>query len=213
MEKVEKRALVEYGVAAMTLPGEAETGDRYVVVESPSGILTAVIDGLGHGAEAATAAKIAARVLEENSEESLLSLTRRCHESLRGSRGVVLSMAFFSVSEKTMTWLGVGNVGGVFLHRDGRGTLNREELALRGGVLGDQLPPTLSGTILSVSAGDTIILATDGIRPDFMQQDISARLSEQETADYILERYARRTDDALVLVTRYFGLPEERNHV
>lgn len=205
MEKV-KSQLVDWGVAASTLPGQTETGDRHVFVQLKQGAMIAVVDGLGHGEGAARAAKIAAEVLERNAKESVINLVRLCHEQLKPTRGVVMSLARFNSADGTVTWLGVGNVEGVLLHRDGYGTVSREVLPLRGGVVGDQLPPLLASTV-PVSRGDTLIFVTDGVRADFA--DALKPDSVQATADAILARSARGTDDALVLVARYSGPRKE----
>src|SRR5206468_5609454 len=59
-EKMEtiKEPMVEYGVAKLALPGHAESGDHHVVRCNRNGVLIAAIDGIGHGEEAADAAKI-----------------------------------------------------------------------------------------------------------------------------------------------------------
>lgn len=195
--------MIEWGVAALTLPGQAQSGDRHVVQESPNGVLVAAVDGLGHGEDAALAAKAAVAVLEAHSHESLLFLVRSCHESLRMTRGVVLSLAAFNAPEATMTWLGVGNVEGTLFRADSRASPHYESLLLRGGVVGGQLP-MLSASIVPVMPGDTLIFATDGIRTDFAQ-GLTLAESPQHTADHILARYAKGTDDALVVVARWVG--------
>src|SRR5205814_9273794 len=63
-------ALIEWGVASLALPGEAESGDRHLVKPVGTGVLVAVVDGLGHGAEAASAAKAAVAALERHATES-----------------------------------------------------------------------------------------------------------------------------------------------
>lgn len=189
-------------MAGQALPGQKETGDRHAIVEFDGGAMVAVIDGLGHGAEAAAAARLAAEVLEQNATESVIALVRLCHERLKPTRGVVMSLATFNATDSTVTWLGVGNVEGVLLHRDVFGTVNQEILPLRGGVVGDQLPP-LMASIVPVAKGDTLIFATDGIRLGFAE-GLKAE-SAQATADAVLAHFARGTDDALVLVARYTG--------
>ena len=198
---------IEWGVAASTLQGQTETGDQHVIAETPRGILLAAIDGLGHGGEAAVAAKIAAGVLEEFREESVISLVQRCHEKLRATRGVVMSLASINLLDNTVTWLGVGNVAGLLLHRDSYGTLIQEELTLRGGVIGDRLPNLFAG-MFPISRGDTIILTTDGIRNDF-SASLPLREPPQGIANHILARYARESDDALAVVVRCWGRERE----
>ena len=47
---------IDTGVATLPLPGEPESGDLSLVKRIGSGTLVAVVDGLGHGQEAASAA-------------------------------------------------------------------------------------------------------------------------------------------------------------
>jgi serine/threonine protein phosphatase PrpC len=195
--------VLEWGVGARTLVHEVESGDAHVVVAHPAGMLVAVIDGLGHGAEAAAASRVAVATLERYAHEHVVKLLDRCHEELRRTRGVVLSLASFDDGAATMTWGGIGNVEGILFRAD-RATLPVcESLVLRSGVVGYRMPP-LRITTLPVFAGDRLVFATDGIADKFGDMSPIGR-SPQEAADEILRRYAKRTDDALVLVARYCG--------
>lgn len=194
---------VECGVAGLALPGQSESGDMPAIAYFPGGLLAAAVDGLGHGDEAAAAAKIAISTLESNPGEPVIELVRRCHVNLRGTRGVVMSLASFRVTHNLMTWLGVGNTEGVLLRFDASLTPDRESLLLRAGVVGVQLP-ALQAAVLPIARGDTLILCTDGIRSPFDQQ-IRFCEAPQQIADKILSQNGKGTDDALVLVARYFG--------
>jgi negative regulator of sigma-B (phosphoserine phosphatase) len=192
---------LEWGVAAQAFPGQATCGDRHVMQAFPSGALVAVIDGLGHGEEAATAAEIAVTTLIGHAHEPVITLLNRCHEQLRASRGVVMSMASFNAVEGTLTWSGVGNVEGMLRRLGGPANASDESLLLRGGIVGIQLPP-LSASIVPVLPGDTLIFVTDGITHGFADK-LSPRDPPQELADRILAQHSKGTDDALVLIARY----------
>lgn len=192
---------LDLGVATLTLPGQDECGDRHVVASFDGGVLVAAVDGIGHGAKAAKAAKTAEGVLKSHPNEALAPLIKRCHEELRGTRGVVMSVASFNHVEMIMTWAGVGNVQGRLLSRD---TLSQPRtLLLSVGALGHQLAPVYP-TVLPIKPGDILIFSTDGVREDF-DQHLNLKQSPQQLADDILARSARHTDDALVLVGRYSG--------
>src|SRR5436309_14565274 len=94
---------VNWAVAEAPFPSERESGDGYVVQPTADGVLIAAVDGTGHGAEAAAAAKIATRVLRTFAADSLISLVLRCHEEVRGSRGVVMTLAFLNVRDQTLS--------------------------------------------------------------------------------------------------------------
>ena len=196
-------ANIECAVATATLPGQAETGDRYLVRKAPAGLLMGVVDGLGHGVEAAAAAMAAIATLDRHAHEPLAALVRRCHKRLVGTRGVVLSLASFRTIDRVLTWLGVGNVEGLLLRSSPRAGMTDGSLLLRGGVVGGRLPD-LQPSVLTLEKGDTLIFATDGIRSDFAP---SIRKSDEprSIAEAILTRHRKETDDALVLVARYRG--------
>jgi hypothetical protein len=58
--------------------------------------------------------------------------------------------------------------------------------------------------MLPIRRGDTLVLATDGIRASFAEE-LSLRDPPQQIADHILARFGKDTDDALVLVARFVG--------
>jgi negative regulator of sigma-B (phosphoserine phosphatase) len=196
--------LVEYGVAKSILPGQGESGDRHLLRCGGDGILIAAIDGIGHGEEAAYAAEAAVAILKASPEEPVISLVERCHEGLRSTRGVVLSLASVDPKHGLMTWLGVGNVQGVLMRAGAQKGSVGEVLLLRGGVVGSQLP-ALQAAVLPIRKGDTLVFVTDGIRGEFVE-GLSALESPQRAADKILKRHGRGDDDALVLVVRLTGI-------
>lgn len=196
--------LVEYGVAKSILPGQRESGDRHLVCCAEDGILIAAIDGIGHGEEAANAAEAAISILKAHRDEPVISLVESCHEGLRSTRGVVVSLASIDPKHGMMTWLGVGNVQGVLMRAGVQKGSVQEVLLLRGGVVGSQLP-ALQAAVLPITKGDTLVFVTDGIRGEFME-DLSALESPQRAADKILKQHSRGNDDALVLVARLTGV-------
>lgn len=195
--------LIDWGVALRGLESQTESGDCHLVQSFPDGFLIAVVDGLGHGREAATTAKKAIATLAEFAHESPLSLMNHCNKSLAGTRGAVISLASFNPMKQTMTWMGVGSVEAVLLRADPQATPASRTLLLQSGVLGYQLKPLHAfNSAIDIKPGDTLILATDGIRSDFSEK-LLMKDSPQKLADHILARYGKETDDALVLVVRF----------
>lgn len=195
---------MEYGVAKLILPGQGESGDRHLVCCERNGILIAAIDGIGHGKEAANAAEAAISILKANPDEPVISLVECCHEGLRSTRGVVLSLASIDPEHGMMTWLGVGNVQGVLMRSGAQKGSVQEMLLLRGGVVGSQLP-ALQAAVLPIAKGDSLVFVTDGVRGEFAE-GLSVRESPQRAADKILKQHGRGNDDALVLVVRLIGV-------
>jgi serine phosphatase RsbU (regulator of sigma subunit) len=162
--------------------------------------MVAVLDGLGHGQAAAMIAKEGVRLLEEARTPDVMRLMKECHEALRGSRGLVMSLAMFDSHENTMTWIGVGNVSGTL--RSPRSS-ERRMLLLRGGLVGNALP-RLQLSVVPVSEGDTLVLTTDGVRAGIDDRCLEGP-SLQAIAEQILTQCRSGRDDALAVVARYRG--------
>ena len=194
---------VESASSAFILPGQTESGDHCLVTAIEDGNLVAVVDGLGHGPEAAIAAEKAIASIQGHPNEPLDQLVQRCHTVLNGTRGAVMNLATLDARRGTLTWLGIGDVEGRLLLRTSESGYQQQHLILRSGVVGQRLPK-LQTFANRIERGDMLIFATDGISPDFAEHvRIDARV--EEIADGIVSRYCKRTDDALALVVRYLG--------
>jgi negative regulator of sigma-B (phosphoserine phosphatase) len=192
---------IETAFATLPLPGQAESGDLCLSKRVGKGTLIAVVDGLGHGQEAASAAHAAIGALDRYSREPLVDQVRRSHEALIGMRGVVLGLAYLDPQAATMTWLGVGNIGGVVLRADQASRPARITLVPNAGFIGaEQIQPTTR--VVPLALGDTVALYSDGIKDGFAETLELAR-TPQEIADFVITRHVKGNDDALVLVARY----------
>jgi len=199
------RCFIEWDVASRASPGEQISGDLHLVRTRSDGALVAVVDGLGHGSEAAEAARKAIETLDAHPEESIISLVRRCHDMLKATRGVAMTIALFNSSENTVTALGIGNVEAALLRASPDVNPQHEGVLLRGGVVGYQLP-ALRASVFPMYPGDLMIFATDGIQSDFLEKIIFSDPLRQ-VVERTLEKNFRGIDDALVMAIRYCGTP------
>lgn len=191
---------VAVAAARAAAPGEARCGDVAVALPCTDGVLLAAIDGLGHGAAAATAAELAAAVLVAHADESLAQLLERCHAALDGTRGAAVTIARIDVTAATLTWLAVGNVTGLVVPADGAA---RRAAALQlAGVVGAQLPPQLVPVALPLQPGDALLLSSDGV-DGTVADGLRVRGELGPLADGLLHRHRRGDDDALVLLARF----------
>lgn len=198
---------LEWGVAAQAAPHESVNGDAHLMLPTSTGLLFAVIDGAGHGPEAAHAAELAVTALREAPEQSVIAHLHGCHAALAGSRGAVMTLADYHQTDHTLTLSGVGNVEAVlFRARPAPGGARQEAAMLRGGVVGCHLPEPFA-TIVPVHGGDVLVMATDGLRNDFTAETV-LRSPPRQSAGALLRKHARGSDDAVVLVVRF---PEPRH--
>jgi serine phosphatase RsbU (regulator of sigma subunit) len=196
-------ALAEWGASARPIPGETVSGDDHVAVPLPSWLLFAVVDGLGHGPEAARASAAAVRTLESDPGARPEELIRRCHEALRRTRGVAMTIACVDAVVDEVVWFGVGNVHAALLQPESPDAKGRHWAPLRGGVVGYVLP-SVRPTRTPIRPDDVLVFATDGVRPVFGAWP-SPSEAPSDVAQRILDDQGRESDDALVLAVRYRG--------
>jgi hypothetical protein len=194
------RPLIDWSAAGRTCAGETESGDACLVKTLNDETLIAVVDGLGHGAEAARASRAAVAVVESFATSSLAQIAMRCDDALRDTRGAVLTLARIDVRESTLTWLGIGNVAAVLIHAGAAQA--RDVLVPRGGLVGHRIVNTASAT-LPIASGDTLIMATDGVRWSPHDAPVAADTAADRIARDLLDAFAVATDDAMVVVARY----------
>lgn len=196
--------ILSWDCATLPMAGEAECGDRCLVRPSARGMLVAAVDGLGHGSEAARAAGLATEVLQEaQGDETLSALMQRCHERLNGTRGVVMSIAEVNPVARELTWVGVGNVEGRLARFQAYGVQECQELLLRPGIVGVDLPPLREATV-DIARRDLVVLASDGVDREFYDA-IDHRSDPPKVVEKIVREHYHGKDDAVVVVARFTG--------
>lgn len=197
--------VLERGEAGLAHEGEWRSGDLAVFAPTARGGLFVVIDGLGHGDAAADASETAAAIITAHADAEPQRLLERCHEALRRTRGAVMTLAWFDLAERTMSWTGVGNVEARFIRATDGPDARHDSPVVLGGVVGYNLPQVRLGTI-ALEPGDGVVIATDGVAADY-SSSLEAGVTAQELATRVLERHAKGTDDALAAAVRYLGPP------
>ncbi len=201
---IERRAAPDFD------DGSGVCGDGCIVklVTSIDGadLLVCVVDGLGHGKDAAFAADAALAVVDAASYSDGAgaydqpALITRVHESIRRTRGVVMTLV--RITTDGVRWCGVGNVDAVVVRGAGGGA--KDAVVSRGGVVGYKLPPLRVQTA-AFGDGDTLLLTTDGLA-----HGVDALVDGADVA-VVAERavcgFARGDDDALVCVVRRRSAP------
>ncbi len=190
---------LDRGEAGAPHVGEVRSGDLAVFVPTAAGGLTGLIDGLGHGPEAADAAELCASVVREHVEAPAPELMHACHQALLETRGVVMTVAWFDLERASLSWAGVGNVDARLVRS---GPDPREDVALVfGGVLGYRMPNVRAAT-MPLERGDLLVMITDGI-DGAISPALAGGGAAQTMADRIFAMHGKGSDDALAIVVRY----------
>jgi phosphoserine phosphatase RsbX len=196
---------IEWAAAARPLSSEEACGDNSVAIDVNGGAaLFGVLDGLGHGAEAAKAAVYGVEVLRRDPGKPLDVLIQLCHRALGDTRGVAMTLARIDFETDMLSWTGIGNVTANLVVKGPRGIEVRSSALLAGGIVGYRIPDTIHTQAISVRPGDLLVIASDGIVEDHLD-DIDFSASSLEIANKILRRHGKDNDDALVVAARHRG--------
>ena len=196
---------IEWARAGRPLPSEYTSGDRGIAVDlDGEAALFGVVDGLGHGPAAATAALRAVDVVKGASSERLEVLLQLCHRMLEGTRGVAMTLARVDFAASTLEWTGVGNVTAELVAKAPTGLHVRSSVRLTAGIVGYRIPEIKPAQVVSIRPGDLLVMTTDGIDEDYLEH-IDFAASATIIAEELLGKHARETDDAMVLTARHRG--------
>ncbi len=184
-------------------PHEEETisGDHARFHRSESALVLAVCDGLGHGPLAREASIAAMRGFDERASEAPSHILEECHRRLAETRGVVMAVCHIVEDTNTLEASSVGNI-------DIQICAPRATRRLGGAsaVVGGRRGPPIRARSerAPVPDGELVIMTTDGISSKLSISDDLALVRSHPivVAQRIMERFGRKTDDALVLVAR-----------
>jgi negative regulator of sigma-B (phosphoserine phosphatase) len=196
---------IEWAAKSRPRPGEQVCGDRLIAVDvNGAGALIGVLDGLGHGAEAAEAANRGVEVLRAAPAEPLDTLIQRCHRALSGTRGAAMTLAQVDFRTDTLSWIGIGNVAADLVAKHPAGVELRSSARLVGGIVGYRIPETLTPQQVPIRPGDLLVIVSDGIVEGHLD-DIDFSATALAITDHILRSHGTNNDDALVLAARHRG--------
>src|SRR6202035_815002 len=94
---------------------EVANGDAWRIDWVAGTCRIAVIDGLGHGPQAAAAAEAALNTLGEYPAFAPSAALEACHTALHSTRGAAISIARIDSAARELTYAGVGNGDGHLL--------------------------------------------------------------------------------------------------
>jgi anti-sigma regulatory factor (Ser/Thr protein kinase) len=197
--KPAQRGGFDVGMIRVPHPGEQVCGDDGVVVATGEGrCVVLLVDGLGHGLPAATAAEEATRLCRAHPDGGPEAVLAMLHDGLRGTRGAAAAVAEVDPRHGLVRYAGVGNVEGA-VHAAG----TTKRMVSHHGTLGHQAT-RIHGFTYPWSARAMLVLHSDGLstRSDLEAYPGLAERHPMLVAAVLYRDFGRRTDDASVVVLR-----------
>ena len=167
------------------------------MLEEEGGLFLAIIDVLGHGAEAHEVARHIVGRIEREDRSELCPMLNRLHESLRGTRGAAIAVAKLNCESGVLHYAGVGNT---VCRKIGREPVR---LVSHDGTLG-HIMRTPRQEALQVEKGDLLLFYTDGVQDHFNLDDYPAMEldSALAVARNVIRLFGKPHDDATCIAVR-----------
>jgi anti-sigma regulatory factor (Ser/Thr protein kinase) len=190
--------VVRVGAVSVPKPGEDVCGDGWMAMSSEDRTLLAVIDGLGHGPDAAAATAAALAIVRAHGRAPAPEVVERMHAGLRGTRGAAGAVAALDRQRRVVRFCGIGNIAGLVI-ADG----TTRAMVSHHGILGHEVRKTQEFSY-PWPARALVVLHSDGVGTRW---DLGAYpgLTERDpllTAGVLYRDFRRGRDDATVLVAR-----------
>jgi anti-sigma regulatory factor (Ser/Thr protein kinase) len=186
------------GSVCVEKAGEPICGDAWCVAQGRGNVAVFVVDGLGHGPDAAEAARAAIETVQGNVERSAGDIMDAVHRSLRPTRGAAAALALLQPESELCTFCGIGNVSVSI-----RDTAGSRSLVSHNGTLGHQIRKLQEFTY-PFRADALLVMHTDGVgtRWDLGGYPGIDMRHPAVAAALLYRDFSRGRDDATVLALR-----------
>jgi anti-sigma regulatory factor (Ser/Thr protein kinase) len=181
---------------ALAMAGESESGDAWASARDGSVLTMLLVDGLGHGSDAARAANTAVRELRPGLDPAFL--LERIHGALQSTRGAAAAVARIDLASGSVDYAGIGNIAGTIV--EGART---KSLVSMPGILGHRLP-RIKAFSYELPPGALLVMHSDGVRSGWELTSYPGLLLRDPLviAALIVRDFERGRDDVGVVVAR-----------
>jgi anti-sigma regulatory factor (Ser/Thr protein kinase) len=192
--------LPPWGGVNIPYPGESVSGDGWAVQRDETGCTLMVVDGLGHGPDAARVASEATRLFVRNWRSGPAETLRSLHAGLRATRGGAVAIAHIDKAASKVTYAGVGNIVGAIVSPDGQ----VKRMMSYNGTIGHNARQILEIGYPIEHANSLVVLHSDGVSGSWSVADYPGLMAQHPAiwAAVLYRDFARGRDDATVLVTK-----------
>lgn len=197
-----QRGRWRHGGVNVPLGGDGPSGDAWAV-SADRQLAALMVDGLGHGDQAAVAATVATEVFASEPVVDPVVFLGKVHDAMRGTRGAVVGLCVIDSDAGRLTFAGIGNISAQILC-GGR----KDHLVGSPGTLGTQLRmPGVRVRQYPWSPTSMLVMSTDGMRPEWSLSAYPGLSGHEPTVvSATLHRdFTRTSDDAAVLVVTESG--------
>jgi hypothetical protein len=189
---------LETGAVCLAKSGEEVSGDAWGLHVDARSVTVLVADGIGHGPEAARAARAAIRVLSEHPAASVRQLLDECHAALTTTRGAAVAATRIENGTGSGSFAGVGNIAARVM-RDGV----LRNLVSHNGTIGHNVR-RMQEFAFEFGPDSLLIMHSDGLDTHWNLEDYPGLVTRHPAliAGVLYRDHDRGRDDVTVFVLR-----------
>ena len=195
---------LRFGVSHHAQRHQLACGDTWHLALNGTGMSVLVVDGLGHGEEAARAAGAGAAMFAEQAFDAPEAVIADMHRNMQGTRGGAVAIAQFNGAQGSLKFAGIGNIGARLISPVGsRG------MASHPGIVGVQFRKTHTFDYPG-AAGQLLVMFSDGLQSRWDLQDYPGLLFQHPgVVAAVLQRDFCRGRDDVTIVVLHLEMPNE----
>ncbi|MET0394808.1 MAG: SpoIIE family protein phosphatase [Chitinophagaceae bacterium] len=189
-------------VVMLAKTGEEACGDNWTTIRKGNQLKLALLDGLGHGPNAALAAEKGVEAFHQYGTDLPNEQLKNIHAAIRKTRGAVIGIAHIDFTNRQLLYSGVGNISGKLFSA---GKLR--PCMSYNGIVGHTIPGTINNYVFVWEKNDMLILHSDGLsgRWDLQKYPQITRHDGSILAAALYKDHCRGNDDVTIAVTRYLN--------
>jgi anti-sigma regulatory factor (Ser/Thr protein kinase) len=186
------------GISLAPYPGETVCGDSWTWKHSVSGRTVMLVDGSGHGVEAARAAEVAVSTFAQHADAACEDIVDRMHRALAPTRGAALAVARIDTTAGVVRFVGVGNISAVVVNAG-----KARHMVSHNGTAG-RVAPRIREFTYEFTGDPLVILHSDGLTNRWNLASYPGLAAQHPSliAGVLLRDHRRPRDDASVVAMR-----------
>jgi len=190
-------APLEIGAVCLPKFGEVACGDAWAVEWRGGHCVILVADGLGHGADAATASMAAVNALRTHPQLAPAAMIEFAHGALRGTRGAALAVADLDLTLE-VRYAGIGNIAGMVYSPHGA-----RHMVSHAGIVGHEARK-IQEFVYPWSQDSLLVMHSDGLATHWNLDQYPGLTSRRPSliAGVLYRDFARGRDDVTVVVAK-----------
>jgi anti-sigma regulatory factor (Ser/Thr protein kinase) len=192
--------LFSWGVISRPAPREVRCGDGWRVAERDAEFTLMMVDGLGHGAEAAEAADVAMDVFDSDPFAPLPTMLQNAGIRMQRTRGGAMAAARVNATSRNLRFVGVGNIAGHLRSREAEGGRG---LVSHNGIVGGAVRK-IQEFEYDCPVDGLLVMHSDGLQTRWNLEPYAGLLSRHPAviASVLYRDFTRGRDDVTVAVVR-----------